>query len=1021
MKEILDKIENLKLLAPHPVYIPSHTHIKQLGWSDLELHKYQLSGVNWLLAQYYNKHGCILGDEMGLGKTCQTIAYLLYLRKTEGIKMPDIVICPRSVLENWQVEFKRFSPNLKLKCLVGEKSARRELLKEMITSTTQTGYSGVDVLITSYEICLHDVPLSRINWHVMVVDEGHRLKNDKSLLRTILYSLNVKQRMLLTGTPVQNNLLELYSMLNFVSHKVFPMELKNDFVNKYQRQTDDTATSEIHQILKPFLLRRVKESVLDLPNKSEVILFHGMSALQKKLYKAILVKNHMVFVKQYKSEPSQAKLNNIFMQLRKCVNHPYLFHGIEEEPFVVGEHLATSSGKMQLVDALLQHLRPTGHKVLLFSQMTRMLDIIQDLIIYRGYSYERLDGSTRGDERFLAIQNFNQDKETFIFLLSTRAGGQGINLTSADTVIFVDSDPNPQNDLQAVARSHRFGQLRPVKIIRLIGSDTVEDIIFQRAARKLKLTKRVIEDGDFALQSNKFSSITDDKVTLRDILKFGVDKLLKNPSQDSALSIDFTVVLGPSHNNQWQVKDQQGTSKDVVTQRCFQTGGSVGDDDANKEDEPPTIYQFEGCDYSQAPSTADIDAIDSLADETSEVEVGPRRKPLSAMPILLQKTRVKMTPEQVKEREKKRQETLELKLKKQQALAEERAAHRENMKASLWRQNGYVSCRLTSDGSEDDDGDSGDDDSVDGLDICYVRGDVTKPTSKTGHSFIVHCIDDSGVWGVGGVFTAISDRSSRPQTQYELAKRMKDINLGDCHLIPLDDDDDDNDNDEDDDDGHKCWVALIVAQHRTKGNQLTGIKMEALNAGLVQLSAAAKQHNASVHLPRIGHDTPAFNWYGTERLIRKQLTAKGVPTYIYYYPRRSQLKRRRSSQDAGPSTRDDDDDVSAASPPTALSLTPSSHPLPDTFQGLSLHLWQSSADHSKLYRRYIIAYDGEVHTEIQETTSHIVVCDQHGLEDLASKMRLVASTAFVVSVTWLMQCLTTGQCCPVEPFEVDIP
>ncbi|XP_014777205.1 chromodomain-helicase-DNA-binding protein 1-like isoform X1 [Octopus bimaculoides] len=1011
MKEILAKIEQLQLLTPHSTYISSHNHIKQFGWSDLKLHEYQLSGVNWLLSQYYNKHGCILGDEMGLGKTCQTIACILFLRKTEKIQKPDIVICPRSVLENWQLEFERFSPNLKVKCLIGEKNTRQEILEKMVSTATDADAS-LDVLLTTYEICLRDELLKRISWHLMVVDEGHRLKSQDSMLRSTLVSWNVHQRILLTGTPVQNNLQELFSLLNFVSELIFPMKLKDYFVEKYQTQTDKKATSELHQILKPFLLRRVKESVLDLPNKSEVVLFHGLSALQKKLYKAILTKDHTAFLSSScaPGDRSQHNMMNIFIQLRKCVNHPYLFDGIEEEPFEIGEHLVNSSGKLELIDQLLQHLKNAGHKVLMFSQMTRMLDILQDFLTYRGYTYERLDGSTRGDERFLAVQNFNRDEGTFIFLLSTRAGGQGLNLTAADTVIFVDSDLNPQMDLQAVARSHRFGQSRPVKIIRLIGADTVEDIIFQRSAVKLKLTKRVIEEGNFSLKTQKasqISSITDDKVKLQDILKFGVDKLLQNPSGDTPLSIDFPAVLGSSDNNQWTISDQEEAT-DLVGQQCFKTN-----DDA--EDQPSTIYQFDGFDYSKAPSAADLDAFDTLGEEAPEVVVGKRRNVSVAMPST---SSTKLTPEQIEERENKRKETLEQKLKEREALARKRAAEKEEKKAALWKENGYVSCKLTSDGSEEDSDEE--ENSVDPVDISYVRGDVTHPVSvpQTDQSFVIHCIDNSGQWGVGGVFTAITTRSTIPKTQYELAKEMKDINLGDCHLITLNEDE-------------KCWLALIVAQHRTKSNNLSGIKMEALQEGLRKVSVEARQRNASVHLPRIGHDTPSFNWYGTERLIRKHLAVKGIPTYIYYYPRRGHLKRRRSSQEAGPSTRDDEPS-SVASPGTALpgpaspvcstsqGDTKKQNGLLETFQGLSLHLWNCNPEDSKMYKRYIIAYDGEFHSEITESTTHVVVCINSDIEDLASTMRYASSAAFVVSVKWLRKCLKTGQCCPVEPFEVDI-
>ncbi|KAL5477821.1 hypothetical protein EMCRGX_G024669 [Ephydatia muelleri] len=256
--------------------------------------------------------------------------------------------------------------------------------------------------------------------------------------------------------------------------------------------SDEGVASMLHFVLQPFLLRRVKSEVLlDLPEKSEVILYTGLSAVQKKLYKAILTKD----VSAFGESGSKTRLMNVLVQLRKCVNHPYLFDGVEPEPFEAGEHLIEASGKLFIIDKLLAHLKSRGHRVLMFSQMTRMLDVIQD---YRGYTYERLDGSVRGEERFLAVKNFSNDPESFVFLLSTRAGGQGLNLVGADTIIFVDSDFNPQNDLQAAARAHRIGQIRPVKVIRLLGKNTVEKVILKRAYAKLELTATVIEGGQFS-------------------------------------------------------------------------------------------------------------------------------------------------------------------------------------------------------------------------------------------------------------------------------------------------------------------------------------------------------------------------------------------------------------------------------------------------------------------------------------------------------------------------------------------
>ncbi|KAJ7373980.1 Chromodomain-helicase-DNA-binding protein 1-like [Desmophyllum pertusum] len=403
-----------------------------------------------------------------------TIALLANLQGSKNCRGPFLIVCPLSVLQNWQSEFSRFSRKQNVLNFIGDKDEREELKDSVrkLVKSQNMGYRNAslsfDVLLTTYE---------------------------------------------------------LYSLLSFVSPEIFSLDAVEEFVEQYT-DIDDSAerSSELQNLLSPFLLRRVKSEVMaDLPKKAEVLLYTGMSDIQKKYYKAILMKDSEAF-----NSPSgfiKTRLMNILMQLRKCVNHPYLFDGVEPEPFELGEHLVNASGKLQLIDQLLIFLKARGHKVLMFSQMTRMLDIIQDYLGYRGYSYERLDGSVRGEERYLAIQNFNETEDTFIFLLSTRAGGQGLNLMSADTVIFVDNDFNPQNDLQAAARAHRIGQTRPVKVIRLVARSTVEEIVLKRADDKLKLTNTVIEGGKFSGSVSAVNQIAETQTQLADLLKFGLDKL----------------------------------------------------------------------------------------------------------------------------------------------------------------------------------------------------------------------------------------------------------------------------------------------------------------------------------------------------------------------------------------------------------------------------------------------------------------------------------------------------------------
>ncbi|OWF36362.1 Chromodomain-helicase-DNA-binding protein 1-like [Mizuhopecten yessoensis] len=990
-------------------YIDSNDKLKDFGWTDLPLRPYQLTGVNWLIECYQKGHGAILGDEMGLGKTCQTIAFLAYIDSRAKKWHPNLIICPRSILENWVAELTKFAPEIKVKSYVGNKDERNALAKELRTQV-KAGRQPFSVLVTTYELCLKDAELNGFlasqDWRAVVVDEAHRLKNSESLLYTTLKQWSTRHRVLLTGTPVQNNLEELYSLLSFVCPSSFRLSGVEKFLRKFKDIERSKGVSELHALLQPYLLRRTKEGVLkDLPKKSEVVLYHGISKLQKKVYKAILTKDLSVFQTRGNypgGGGGTPRLMNILMQLRKCVNHPYLFDGVEPEPFLLGEHLVEASGKLVLIDKLLSHLKQTGHKVLLFSQMTHMLDIIQDYLGYRDYTYERLDGSVRGEERFLAVQNFNKNEETFIFLLSTRAGGQGLNLVAADTVIFVDSDFNPQNDLQAAARAHRIGQVRPVKIMRLIGRNTVEEIILRRAEDKLHLTEKVIEEGQFTLGAK--SLITNDKVGLQDILKFGVDTLLDDNDTDET-DVDFTQILGPSVNGEWQPEEEP----EVKTSQS-----------AVLEEAPSSMYEFEGTDYSKEPSAEDIKAFEKLLavekqvlDEEYTAERSSRGKAtqvLELFPGVKRKPRTPLTAEELEERNAKRKETEERKAK----LAEEKKARREDQKRKqredMWNAAGYISScvQIESDEEEEENGEDEEEfdltqEEEDGgvaknRSISYVSGDVTCPvTGGTQVNVIVHCADDSGSWGRGGLFSAIGRRSSAPQEQYELAGDMGDLALGNCHLIALDDNHTR--------DGEEDWLALVIAQHRDKRNNLSGIKLSALQQGLKAVHYLAKARKASVHLPRIGHDTPWFNWYGTERLIKKHLTAEGIPTFIYYYPRKQQLLKRKSSEDSDPPAKKKK--ISTVSFKEEEENKP--HTLLDIFHGVTAYL------HPFFFNVY--TYDADVEVAIGDKTTHVIVHSTCSTED--RKSLVIPDEAVVVYEKWLDDSLKKGRCLPSHGYLVD--
>ncbi|EHB06118.1 Chromodomain-helicase-DNA-binding protein 1-like protein [Heterocephalus glaber] len=828
----------------------------------IHLRPYQLEGVNWLVECFHCRNGCILGDEMGLGKTCQTIALFIYLEGRLNDEGPFLILCPLSVLSNWKEEMERCAPGLSCVTYAGDKEERVHL-QQVLTQD-----SHFHVLLTTYEICLRDASfLKSFSWSVLVVDEAHRLKNQSSLLHKTLSEFSVVFSLLLTGTPIQNSLQELYSLLSFVEPDLFSKEQVEDFVQRYQDiEKESKSGNELHRLLQPFLLRRVKAEVAtELPKKTEVVIYHGMSALQKKYYKAILMKDLDAFENEM---AKKVKLQNILSQLRKCVDHPYLFDGVEPEPFEVGDHLIEASGKLHLLDKL-------GHRVLLFSQMTQMLDILQDYMDYRGYSYERVDGSVRGEERHLAIKNFGQ-QPIFVFLLSTRAGGVGMNLTAADTVIFIDSDFNPQNDLQAAARAHRIGQNKPVRVIRLIGRDTVEETVCRRAASKLQLASVAVGGGHCALGARQ--PLGDADLQLSEILKFGLDKLLS--SEGSTMDeIDLESILGETKAGQW--------ASDALP--------AAGEGSGEQEEGKNHMYIFEGKDYSKEPSKEDrrsfeqlVNLQKTLLEKTSQGGRSLRNKGSVLVPGLVEgssKRKRILSPGELEDRWKKRQEAAA----KRKRLVEEKKREKEEVehkkKMAWWESNNYQSFCLPSEESEPQDLDGGKEESAaelnyedhDSASIQYVSGDVTHPQAGEEDAFIVHCVDDSGRWGRGGLFTALETRSAEPRKIYELAGKMKDLSLGAVLLFPIDDKESRNKGQD--------LLALIVAQHRDCANVLSGIKMTALEEGLKKIFLAAKKKKASVHLPRIGHATKGFNWYGTERLIRKHLAARGIPTYIYYFPR----------------------------------------------------------------------------------------------------------------------------------------
>uniref|UniRef100_A0A0C9RC93 Hells_1 protein n=1 Tax=Fopius arisanus TaxID=64838 RepID=A0A0C9RC93_9HYME len=565
-----------------------------------ELRDYQQEGLQWLKALYENGMSGILADEMGLGKTIQAIAILAHLieQKQSG---PYLVLAPLSTTPNWLSEFERFTPDIPVVFFHGSEVERNLLKKKIKRPVSVDGFKTQPVVLTTYEVALRDKDfLKSQNWRYLIVDEGQRLKNSKTQLSQVMQEINCTHRLILTGTPLQNNLNELWSLLFFLMPDIFNdlavfeswfniEDFRNDEgTNRLLKQEEDKKVLQsIREILKPFMLRRLKVDVcLDIPPKKEVLVYAPMTKLQRDLYSALLnndldaateetpedlivdddfgrrPKRRCTYNNPYSSmnmsvnihgtpgtpgtpatprtpklsatlgtagtpgtpksrrdtsrfshipitaENSEflSKLNgtNRTILYKKVVNHPYLIHNPLAGDFPQGGNdLIRASGKLMVLDRMLEKLHERGHRVLLFSTLVIMLDLIKDYLQMKPWKYCRLDGNVNVAERKESIKLFNHDPQYFLFLISTRAGGVGLNLVGADTVILFDSDFNPQADIQAMARCHRIGQKKPVVIYRLCSKGSYDEIIISRAKAKRKLEMLVISKEIDEIKFNK--------------------------------------------------------------------------------------------------------------------------------------------------------------------------------------------------------------------------------------------------------------------------------------------------------------------------------------------------------------------------------------------------------------------------------------------------------------------------------------------------------------------------------------
>ncbi|NXL44539.1 SMRCD regulator, partial [Podilymbus podiceps] len=513
---------------------------------SLQLKPYQRIGLNWLALLYKHELNGILADEMGLGKTIQAIAFLAYLYQ-EGNEGPHLIIVPASTLDNWIREIRMWCPKLNVLLYYGSQEERKHLRKDISNKAVE-----FNVIITTYNCAISSAEdrglFRRLKLNYAIFDEGHMLKNMSSVRYQHLMTINARNRLLLTGTPVQNNLLELMSLLNFVMPHMFSSrtcEIRRMFTAKTRNAEERSMYEQeriVHakQIIKPFILRRVKDEVLkQLPPKKDVIELCAMSEKQEQLYSDLVNK----LKKTVHSGEKNTDTGNAMMQLRKMANHPLLHRQyytteklkrmsklmlkepthLDANPDLILEDMTVmtdfelhllckqysnvngfeldmdqilDSGKFRALERILSELKEKGDRVVLFSQFTMMLDILEVFLKHHQHRYIRLDGKTQIADRIHLIDQFNTDMDIFVFLLSTKAGGLGINLTSANVVILHDIDCNPYNDKQAEDRCHRVGQTKEVKVIKLISKGTIEESMLKVSQYKLKLEQNMTTDTD---------------------------------------------------------------------------------------------------------------------------------------------------------------------------------------------------------------------------------------------------------------------------------------------------------------------------------------------------------------------------------------------------------------------------------------------------------------------------------------------------------------------------------------------
>jgi superfamily II DNA or RNA helicase len=447
------------------------------------LRNYQKTGFRWLKTMSRYGFGGVLADDMGLGKTLEAIAFLLSNKEENPEKCVSLIVCPASLVLNWESEINHFAPQLKALSVIGDAQQRAEFISHI---------HEYDAIITSYDLLKRDIELYKeIKFFCQIIDEAQYIKNAVTQNARAVKSVQSEQRFALTGTPIENSLAEIWSIFDFLmpgylhNHNRF----KQDFELPVIKNNDENALINLKKLLSPFILRRLKANVLkELPPKTETVLYAALDGEQKRLYTANLAKIRSQLGSQFKSgglSGSRVVILAMLTRLRQLCCDPTLCY----------EDYHSESAKLELCLELLESSVQAGHKVLLFSQFTSMLSIIEAHLKQLAISYYVLKGSTPKEERAALTSRFNID-DTKVFLISLKAGGTGLNLTGADIVIHYDPWWNISAQNQATDRAHRIGQQNSVQVYKLIAKDTIEEKILKLQKDKMKLADSVISEGD---------------------------------------------------------------------------------------------------------------------------------------------------------------------------------------------------------------------------------------------------------------------------------------------------------------------------------------------------------------------------------------------------------------------------------------------------------------------------------------------------------------------------------------------